>query len=75
VLAESTLSFLGFGVQPPEPTWGQMLSGAARPFMVRAPWMGLAPGIALSVTVLVFNLFGDALRDELDPRLRGSRRA
>jgi peptide/nickel transport system permease protein len=73
ILAEATLSFLGFGVQPPNPSWGQMLSGSARPFMVRAPWMGLAPGIILSVTVLAFNLFGDAVRDEFDPRLRGSR--
>lgn len=75
ILAEATLSFLGFGVQPPNPSWGQMLSGSARPFMVRAPWMGLAPGIALSVTVLAFNLFGDAVRDQWDPRLRGSRNA
>jgi len=73
ILAEATLSFLGFGVQPPNPSWGQMLSGSARPFMVRAPWMGLAPGIVLSVTVLAYNLIGDTLRDELDPRLRGSR--
>lgn len=73
ILAEATLSFLGFGVQPPDPSWGQMLSGSARPFMVRAPWMGLAPGIILSITVLCFNLFGDTLRDEWDPRLRGSK--
>jgi peptide/nickel transport system permease protein len=72
ILAEATLDFLGFGVQPPNPTWGQMLSGSARPFMVRAPWMGLAPGIALSLTVLAVNFLGDALRDELDPRLRGA---
>lgn len=72
ILAEATLDFLGFGVQPPWPTWGQMLSGSARPFMVRAPWMGLAPGLALSVTVLAVNFLGDALRDELDPRLRGA---
>lgn len=72
ILAEATLSFLGFGVPPPNPSWGQMLSGSARVFMVRAPWMGLAPGIALSVAVLAFNLLGDAIRDELDPRLRGA---
>ncbi len=70
ILAEATLSFLGFGVQPPNPSWGQMLSGSARPFMVRAPWMGLAPGIVLTVTLLAFNLAGDTLRDEWDPRLR-----
>jgi peptide/nickel transport system permease protein len=73
ILAEATLSFLGFGVQPPNPSWGQMLSGSARPFMVRAPWMGLAPGIILSITVLAYNLIGDTVRDELDPRLRGAR--
>jgi peptide/nickel transport system permease protein len=75
ILAEATLSFLGQGVQPPNPSWGQMLSGSARPFMVRAPWMGLAPGIALTVTLMTFSLFGDTLRDELDPRLRGSKGA
>lgn len=71
ILAEATLDFLGFGIQPPTPSWGQMLSGSARPFMVRAPWMGLGPGLALSITVLAFNFFGDALRDQFDPRLRG----
>ncbi|HTE84739.1 MAG TPA: ABC transporter permease [Dehalococcoidia bacterium] len=75
ILAEATLSFLGQGVQPPNPSWGQMLSGSARPFMVRAPWMGLAPGIVLTITLMVFSLFGDTLRDELDPRLRGSKGA
>ncbi len=75
ILAEATLSFLGQGVQPPNPSWGQMLSGSARPFMVRAPWMGLGPGIVLTVTLLVFTIFGDTLRDELDPRLRGSKGA
>jgi peptide/nickel transport system permease protein len=75
ILAEATLSFLGQGIQPPNPSWGQMLSGSARPFMVRAPWMGLAPGIALTVTLMTFSLFGDTLRDELDPRLRGSKGA
>ena len=73
ILAEATLSFLGQGVQPPNPSWGQMLSGSARPFMVRAPWMGLAPGMVLTITLVAFNLFGDTLRDELDPRLRGSK--
>jgi ABC-type dipeptide/oligopeptide/nickel transport systems, permease components len=75
ILAEATLSFLGQGVQPPNPSWGQMLSGSARPFMVRAPWMGLGPGIVLTITLMVFSLFGDTLRDELDPRLRGSKNA
>ncbi|HZP26388.1 MAG TPA: ABC transporter permease [Dehalococcoidia bacterium] len=72
ILVEATLGFLGLGVPPPEPTWGQMLSGPARTFMTRAPWMGIAPGLAISFTVLAFNMLGDALRDVLDPRLRGS---
>ena len=72
ILVEATLGFLGLGVPPPDPTWGQMLSGPARTFMQRAPWMGIAPGVAISFTVLAFNMLGDALRDVLDPRLRGS---
>lgn len=72
ILVEATLGFLGLGVPPPDPTWGQMLSGPARTFMQRAPWMGIAPGLAISLTVLAFNMLGDALRDVLDPRLRGS---
>lgn len=72
ILVEASLGFLGFGVPPPNPTWGQMLSGSARRFMTEAPWMGIAPGVAISLTVLAFNMLGDALRDVLDPRLRGS---
>ena len=72
ILVEATLSFLGFGIPPPDPTWGQMLSGATTRFMILAPWMAIAPAVALSLTVLAFNLFGDALRDVLDPRLRGT---
>lgn len=68
VLAESGLSFLGLGVPPPAPTWGNMLS-AARPFLERAPWLGLAPGVCISITLLGINLLGDALRDRLDPRM------
>lgn len=71
ILAESSLSFLGFGVPPPEPTWGQMLGLSARPYFVRAPWMAIAPGVALSIVVFAINLFGDGLRDRLDPRMRG----
>lgn len=73
IIAEASLSFLGIGVPPNQPTWGNMLSGAALSNMVRAPWMALFPGIALSLTVLALNLFGDTARDILDPRLRGSR--
>ena len=70
ILVEAIIGFLGFGIPPPTPTWGQMLSGTARTFMTQAPWMGLAPGIAISLTVLAFNMLGDGLRDVLDPKLR-----
>jgi peptide/nickel transport system permease protein len=73
ILAEAALSFLGVGTPPPEPSWGIMLSGAAQQYVRTAPWMAIFPGIAISIAVFAFNLFGDALRDELDPRLRGSR--
>ena len=73
ILAESALSFLGFGVPPPYPSWGGMLSGSGRSFMYRAPWMALFPAAAISLAVFGFNMFGDALRDLLDPRLRGTR--
>jgi len=72
ILAESTLSFLGFGVPPPYPSWGGMLSGSGRTFMYHAPWMALWPATAISLAVFGFNMFGDALRDMLDPRLRGA---
>jgi peptide/nickel transport system permease protein len=71
ILAESALSFLGFGIPPPYPSWGGMLSGSGRSFMYHAPWMALFPGAAISLAVFGFNMFGDALRDLLDPRLRG----
>jgi peptide/nickel transport system permease protein len=73
ILAESALSFLGFGVPPPYPSWGGMLSGSGRTFMYHAPWMALFPGAAISLAVFGFNMLGDALRDVLDPRLRGGR--
>jgi peptide/nickel transport system permease protein len=73
ILAEASLSFLGFGVPPDVPTWGGMLSGAGRRWMLQAWWMAVFPGVALSLTVYGFNMLGDALRDLLDPRLRGSR--
>jgi peptide/nickel transport system permease protein len=72
ILAESSLSFLGFGVPPPYPSWGAMLSGSGRSYMYRAPWMAFWPGLAISLAVFGFNMLGDALRDVLDPRLRGT---
>ena len=73
ILAESGLSFLGLGVPPPAPTWGGMLSGSGRSFMFQGPWLALAPGLCLTVVVYAINVFGDALRDLFDPRMRGSR--
>jgi len=74
ILAESTLSFLGFGVKPPMPAWGSMLAGSGRQFFLVAPWLAIWPGLAISLAVFGFNMLGDALRDVLDPRLRGSQR-
>lgn len=73
ILTEAALSFLGFGVPPPRPSWGGMLSGAGLVHMLRAPWLALWPGVALSLAVFGANMLGDALRDLLDPRLRGGR--
>jgi peptide/nickel transport system permease protein len=70
ILLESSLSFLGLGVQEPIPAWGLMLRGAAVEFAEAAPWMAIFPGLAISLSVFAFNLFGDSLRDALDPRLR-----
>jgi ABC-type dipeptide/oligopeptide/nickel transport system permease subunit len=72
ILAEAALSFLGFGVPPPTPSWGGDMSGQARAFFQVDPWMAIFPGLALSLAVLGFNFLGDSLRDVLDPRLRGS---
>ena len=73
ILAEASLGFLGLGVPPPTPTWGQLLSGLGRDARLFAPWVGVFPGVAIFVLVMAVNLLGDALRDVLDPRLRGSR--
>lgn len=70
ILAEAGLSFLGLGTQPPDASWGLMIQ-ASRDYLDRAPWTALAPGIAVALTVLGLNMFGDALRDALDPRARG----
>jgi peptide/nickel transport system permease protein len=70
LLAESALSFLGLGVPPPAPTWGNMLA-ASRAFIAQAAWLGIFPGLCISLTLLGINLLGDAVRDRLDPRMRG----
>jgi ABC-type dipeptide/oligopeptide/nickel transport system permease subunit len=70
ILIEATLSFLGLGTQPPDPSWGLMLSSTGRAFMEQAPWLAIFPGLAISLAVLGFNLFGDTLRDAWDPKLR-----
>jgi peptide/nickel transport system permease protein len=70
ILIEASLSFLGVGNQPPTPSWGLMLSGSALSYAEKAPWIALFPGIAISLGVFGFNLFGDSLRDALDPKLQ-----
>lgn len=72
ILIEAALSFLGFGIPPPRPSWGGMLSGAGLYHMYRAPWLAVWPGVTLSLAVFGVNMLGDALRDVLDPRLRGA---
>lgn len=69
ILAEATLSFLGLGTQPPTPSWGRMLN-EARGHLQRSPWMSIFPGLAIALTVFSLNVFGDGLRDALDPRLK-----
>ena len=71
ILVEASLSFLGYGIPPPVPSWGGMLSGAGKEYMLQNPWLALWPGVAISLTVYGINMFGDGLRDVLDPRLRG----
>jgi peptide/nickel transport system permease protein len=72
ILAEAALSFLGFGVNPPTPSWGQELNASGRQYMQIAPWLAIFPGVAISLTVFSFNMLGDALRDVMDPRLRNT---
>ncbi len=69
IMAEATLSFLGIGIQPPYPSWGRMISDA-RQYLRSEPYLIIFPSMALAMTVMAFNFFGDALRDALDPRLR-----
>ncbi len=73
IIAEASLSFLGLGIPLGTPSWGNMLSGSALLYMQRAPWMGIAPGVALTLVIMAANLLGDTLRDVLDPRMRGFR--
>jgi len=70
ILAEASLSYLGLGVQEPVPAWGLMLQGGAEEYATTAPWIAVFPGLAIMITVFGFSIFGDALRDALDPKLR-----
>jgi peptide/nickel transport system permease protein len=74
ILAESSLSFLGYGIPPPFPSWGRMLGSDALDFYSEAPWLMLWPGLVLTSVIFGANVFGDAMRDVLDPRMRGSGR-
>ena len=71
IIAEASLSFLGFGLPPEVPSWGSMLSREGRQYMEMAPRLAMWPGVCLTVVVFCFNMFGDAMRDLFDPRLRG----
>ena len=70
ILSEASLSFLGLGTPPPEPSWGAMLSGKTQRYMMEAPWLAVAPGLAITLVVFGFNFLGDAMRDLLDPHQR-----
>ncbi|MDO9445633.1 MAG: ABC transporter permease [Dehalococcoidia bacterium] len=73
IVVEASLSFLGVGAQPPTPSWGAMLTGSGQTYFQTNPSLALLPGFAISLVVFAANMFGDSLRDELDPRLRGTR--
>lgn len=68
ILAESYISFLGFGIQPPTPSWGNMLN-SAQSYLTSAPWLAIIPGLAITLAVTSFNFLGDGLRDALDPKI------
>ena len=72
IIAEASLSFLGVGSPPNVPSWGGMLNGAANSYVKTAPWVAIFPGLAIMLVVFAWTLLGDALRDVLDPRLRGT---
>ncbi len=72
ISAETSISFLGFGIPPPTPSWGSMLSTDGLPYMLSGPWLAVFPGLAISIAVFGFNMLGDAVRDLLDPKLTGS---
>lgn len=72
ILIEASVSFLGYGIQPPAASWGFMLGAEARIHMIEQPWLSVWPGLAIFLTVFSFNIIGDALRDAWDPRLRGA---
>ncbi len=72
IVAEASLSFLGIGAAPDDPSWGGMLRGAAAQYVRVAPWLGIFPGLSIAIVVFAWNLLGDSLRDVLDPRLRGT---
>ena len=71
IITEATISFLGYGIPPPQPSWGSMLSLEGHKYMLDSPWLALWPGLCLAIVVYGINMFGDAVRDLLDPRLRG----
>ena len=70
IIGEATLSFLGLGVQPPTPSWGQMIADG-QSYLTTAWWISVFPGVAIAIVVIAFNFMGDVLRDALDPRMRG----